>query len=186
MKKFIPLLFLSILPFHSFVKADVLPSNLTNGSTYVRITVIDDTQVVFDKCAWNQLSTPCQRIGRTTPYTLNELRQRRSGENQDVLWASVFNATTIAFGGWTCGLADLAITGVIDVAGTIIGSALGATALSILEPFSLFTQIKQVRTIREALITDEEEVVVGNISKFITRLEVLLKKLEPQEPNCKL
>ena len=145
---------------------------------FVKISRIND-DISFEKCQVKN-PTKCSQIGSQPFYTLSELRSQRSEESREVLYSTLGDVTLAAgslYGGafYIIGIGAAESGGALAaVYGTTVG--LPVIAGLSLDAFNPIEQYKQKETLEEEVILDKL-VTVKNVSKFITRLETVLSKI---------
>jgi hypothetical protein len=149
-----------------------------NKKIFVKITKVND-DISFEKCQYRN-PTKCSQIGNQPFYTLNELRNQRSEESNEVIFSALGDVALTAgvlYGGAFyligIGAAESGVASsmlMVATAGTPVLAGLSLDALNPIE------QYKQKETIEEEVILDKL-VKVENISKFIKRLETVLNKI---------
>lgn len=148
-------------------------------------------QVKFEECIKGSNPECLQTIGPKTWYTVEELQSQRAVETFQAYGSIVADAGVVAlsiFGGMgagsmivSAGATKLAASVGGELAGIFIGAPLGAiggvtlvTTVNALKPAE---QFRQAGVLSDDIINDRTA-TKSSMSKYIERLELVLKKLE--------
>lgn len=197
MKKTLATLVCLLISLNSFA-VDVKPIGLKNGDAYVRVTKLANKKITFEKCIKGAEKLTCKGLGHKKSYSIKELQNQRSAENDDVLYALLADAGLIVVGsvawvGALGGIGMLATTagsaGAVT-AGQTIAFAGGMSAVTgaeiyafdaLVDAFDAINPCEQARQ-REAISEDvvndyDVEVARDEMKEAIERLDFVLSEI---------
>lgn len=171
---------------------DVIPNKFVHGSTYVRVTKLQNGRIKFEKCVKGYEQSTCQQIGKKASYSRKELEKQRSIENWQITGAVAADVGVVLATIFTGGIAGSTIGASVvgtgggavaagGSAGLMIGGATGAAAgvatNTMVDALNPIEQTKQAKTLNSEVL-DDKSVAVKNVDDFINRLELVLNKIE--------
>lgn len=157
---------------------DVKPKKIKLGDSYVRITKVNNEMVKFEDCIYGQEENSCRSLGNKEHYSIKELTSQRNVELLQAIAVVVVESAFLTVSGmWTYlyfGLGGDALIGlVMAVGGPVVGFGLP----TIIDGINPIVQTKQILSLRNKIINDEN-VEVSNMEKFIDRLDLVLSKID--------
>jgi len=159
-----------------------------SGDTFIDVILSESRdEVSFKECSVVD-PTDCKRIGNQDSYIISELVSQRNIEKWQVAGSAVADVAlilTAGIGGLTASLFAINTTVVTGSSGAMavytgVGLGVGAAsvAVTVVDALNPYEQYKQVETVSDKVLKDENVFIKGKASTFAQRLATVLEKIE--------